>query len=314
MPEPELSVLVVSFNTRELTLECLRSIYRETKAIPFEVVVVDNASSDGSADAIAAEFDRVKLIPLEENIGFGRANNLAAERATGKYLLLLNPDTVVLDQALEKLLDFAVSRGGDGIYGGRTVFPDGSLNRYSCWGRLTPWSLFCGTVGLTALFRHTMMFDSESYGSWQRDSVREVDIVTGCFLLISRRLWDRLGGFDPSFFMYYEEADLCRRAWQLGVQCILNPSAVIIHYGSASERIRADKMVRLFRAEAQFIEKHWGPFSARYGIAMLKLWTISRLVAYCLLSALRSDSRDASANWREIWARRKEWDLRELRA
>jgi GT2 family glycosyltransferase len=303
----ELSILIVSYNTRELTLECLRSVERETRA-DHEILVVDNASRDGSADAVRAEFPGVRLFALSENLGFARGNNLAAERASGEWLLLLNPDTVVLDGAIDRLLAFARSRPEAGIFGGRTLRPTGVLDPTSCWARPTPWSMFCRATGLARLFAGGRWFDPEAMGGWQRDTVREVDIVTGCFLLLSRSLWQELGGFDPEFFMYGEEADLCLRAKQRGKASLVCPDATIIHYAGASEQVRADKTVRLFRAKARLIRKHWAPGSRAFGLAMLYLWAWSRMAAFALATrggaAGESGPREV---WRAIWQRRAEW-------
>ncbi len=169
-----------------MTLECLRSLFDQTQSHS-EVIVVDNASTDGSADAIEKEFGSVvHLVRSSENLGFAAANNRAAEMAKGTYLLLLNPDTVVLDHAVDRILSFAKDRPVNQIYGGKTVFADGSLNVASCWGAMTPWSLFCRAVGLTSLLPRSDVFDTEALGSWNRDTVREVDIVVGCFLLIKK--------------------------------------------------------------------------------------------------------------------------------
>jgi N-acetylglucosaminyl-diphospho-decaprenol L-rhamnosyltransferase len=283
----DLSIIIVSYNTRELTLECLRSIYEQTKRIEFEILVVDNASSDGSPDAVATRFPGVRVVRLLENVGFARANNLAAELARGDYLLLLNPDTVVLEGAAEKLHAFAKQHREEGVFGGRTLFADGSLNPASCWGQPTIWSVFCRATGLAKLFRGALLFDPESLGGWARDTVREVPIVSGCFLLVPRSLWDRLGGFDPLFFMYGEDADFCLRARSLGAKCIICPDARIVHYLGASEKVRADKMVRLFRAKAQFFRRHWSPQACRFGVRMFDIQALGELITYgcmCRLS------------------------------
>ena len=135
----DLSIIVVSYNTREITLECLRSVFAETHGLEFELLVVDNDSSDGSAEAIRSEFPDVWLDALDTNLGFAGANNHAAKRANGNYIQLLNPDTLVLDGAIQSLFRFAESYRGRGIFGGRTLFPDRSLNPSSCWSRITLW-------------------------------------------------------------------------------------------------------------------------------------------------------------------------------
>ena len=302
-----LTVLVVSYETRELTLECLRSLFETTRDDPPAVVVVDNGSRDGSAEAVARHFPQVTLLRLEENVGFARATNLAAERAETRYLLLLNPDTVVRPGAVQRLLAFADEHPEAGIVGGRTLFADGSLNPSSCWGRPTPWSLLCAGLGLSSLFRRSRLFDPESLGRWARDDTREVDIISGCFLLIRRSLWNELGGFDEAFFMYGEDADLCLRAAREGVRCRICPRAEIVHLGGASEAVRADKMVRLFRGKALLFRKHWRPGAARFGAAMLTLWALTRTLALGLLRLLRADRAASYETWRNVWRRRREW-------
>ena len=210
-PGPIVSILVISYNTKAMTLDCLRSIAAET-SVPHEVIVLDNASPDGSAAAIAAALPSTRLIASPENHGFAKGNNIAAGHARGEYLLLLNPDTLVLDGAIDKLVAFARRTPAAGIWGGRTLNADLSLNPMSVFGDQTLWSLFCRATGLTVAFRNSPLFNSEHYGGWARDSERAVQVVQGSFLLIPRRLWDELGGFDLSFVMYGEEADLCRRA------------------------------------------------------------------------------------------------------
>src|SRR5437868_6036428 len=122
----DVSILIVNYNTRELTLECIRSVYEQTKALSFEVILVDNASTDGSADAIAEDYPEVQLIRLERNIGFAAANNVGARSACGKYILLLNPDTVILDNAVYTLAAFAAGHPSAGLFGGRTISGDGA--------------------------------------------------------------------------------------------------------------------------------------------------------------------------------------------
>lgn len=304
MSTPLVSILIVSYNTRELTLECLRSLRYGGAGVDHEVVVVDNASRDGSGAAARTEFPGVRLIELGTNVGFGRANNIAAAEANGEFLLLLNPDTVARAGAVEALVRGAREHPAAGIWGGRTFFADGSLNPASCWATPTPWSLLCIGTGLAKVFPRWRVLNPEAYGGWRRDHVREVDIVSGCFLLITRDLWDRLGGFDPAFFMYGEDADLCLRARRIGARPTIIPGAEIVHHGGASEPVRTDKMVRLLSAKARLIRRHWHSASG-FGIAMLRLWALSRVVAHGVLHA---GGRGAGyRDWRLVWARRREW-------
>src|SRR5262245_26136528 len=172
----DVTVIIVSFNACNMTLECIDSVVKQTSTVRYEIIVVDNASTDGSVESIRTKFANIKLIASTENLGFARANNLAATHARGHRLLLLNPDTIILDHAIDKLNKFAVENANCHIWGGRTVFADGTLSPGSCWGRMTLWSILCNALGLSVR-KDSMLFNSEGYGGWKRDSVRAVDIV-----------------------------------------------------------------------------------------------------------------------------------------
>ena len=305
----ELSILIVSYNTKAMTLACLDSVKAQTRATRFEVIAVDNNSGDGSAEAIAAHALSPQTIARRDNLGFAGGNNLAARLARSEYLLLLNPDTVVLDGAIDRLMDFARARPDALIWGGRTFFADGSLNPSSCWHRMTPWNLFCRATGLTGLFPKTTLFNGEAMGGFNRETERAVDIVSGCFLLLPRALWERLGGFDPAFFMYGEEADLCLRARALGARPRVTPDARIIHYGGASETTRSNKLIKLLAAKTTLIERHWPAWQVPIGRALMQAWPLSRWLATALVARATGAPRsiDAAKTWSEIWSRRQAW-------
>ncbi len=306
--KPVISIIIVSYNTRKMTLECLSSVVAETKT-PHEVIVVDNASTDGSADAIAEQFPQVKLIRETENHGFGPAHDIAMREVNSDWLLLLNPDTVVLDGALDALFNFARRTPDAGIWGGRTYYGDGSLNPTSCFAQMTLWSVFCRLAGLNGIFRKSAFFNSEYYGDWQRDTEREVDIVTGCLFLIRRETWEKLNGFDPAFVMYGEEVDLCLRGLKMGLRPRVTPESSIIHYGGASQAVKSDKLVRLMKAKMELIKRHFPAHRRAIGIALFRLWPASRMFAYRVIAVItRQDRFDKSAEvWTEVWSRRTEW-------
>eukprot|EP00435_Cladocopium_sp_Y103_P077778 s1_g1517.t1 len=306
---PELSIILVSYNTRELTLHAIRSLIAETDPDIYELIVLDNASADGSAEAISQEFPDVDLRALEENLGFAGANNLGAHSAKGQYLLLLNPDTIVLDDAVGRLHRFAKQHPESRLWGGRTLFADRSLNPASCWNRMTPWSVFFQMTGLKSIFPRSELINSEALGGWKRDTVREVDIVSGCFLLIETRLWTELGGFNLRYFMYGEDADLCLRAKKAGAQPIICPEAQIVHYAGASEPVRADKMKRLLRAKITLMRDHWTKRSQPVGYFLLWTFPLPRILGYRLAAWLRDRPGDDenATTWREIWQARREW-------
>jgi GT2 family glycosyltransferase len=304
----DLSIIVVSFNTREMTLECLRSVIQESRGSTFEVLFIDNGSTDGSFKSVQSEFgsdSRFNIIESKENLGFAGANNRMADSARGEYILLLNPDTVVLDEAIEELLQFARKFSENRIWGGRTFFADGSLNPGSCWGPFSVRSEIFAAVGLRALFPKSTFFNPRGYGKWKRDTIREVGIVEGSFFLIKRVDWELLSGFDPEFFMYGEEEDLCMRGIKLGMKPILNPDAKIIHHGGASEKVPEDKMVRLLDGRIRIFRRHLS--KSQFEIVFLAL---------CLGIVIRSNIlrirnwlslRSGDNDWRRVWRRRNEW-------
>ncbi len=308
--EVDVSILVVSYNTKDLTLKALRSVISQTRVVTAQIIVVDNNSSDGSPKAIRDEFPEIRLIELKKNIGFAAANNLASTFAHGRYILLLNPDTVVLDRAIDKLVAFAKRQPDALIWGGRTLFADKSLNPSSCWGRMTPWTLLCRACGLTAIFKNNELFNAESFGGWKRDTERHVDIVSGCFFLIERQVWNKLGGFAPLFFMYGEEADLCLRAKNLGASPMITPEATIIHIGGSSEAVRSDKMIKLLAAKATLIERHFKPLMRPVGLVLLNAWPLSRSWASAILASMTGSKHWSSSaqTWRKIWHSRQMWN------
>lgn len=305
----DVSILMVSYNTSELTCAAIQSVYDQTRDVSFELIVVDNNSSDGSADVIAKRFPELNLIRLESNIGFAAANNMASEYATGKYILLLNPDTVVLDSAIDKLVSFANKNPEYGIYGGSSFFPDGSRNTTSGWMKPTPWSILSVALGLSKLFDSNKFLNSESLNWFDWNSTLIVDIVTGCFLLIKKKNWNLLGGFDSRFFMYAEDADLCLRAKKNGIDSVIYPDAYILHYGGASETKRAEKMIRLFKAKSQLFRIHYSYIYASTCISMLFVWCILRLFIFSFLSLIDLKYRYKRAEWKKICQRYREWVL-----
>jgi GT2 family glycosyltransferase len=252
---------------------------------------------------VASEFPAERLLALRENLGFAGGVNRAAEEASGELLLLLNPDMEVHPGAVEALVEFAREHPEHGLIGGRTLDPDGTVNPGSCWGAPSLWSLFCFATLLSTAFKHSRLFDPESLGGWKRDTVREVDIVTGCLLLAPRALWHELGGFDTRFFMYGEDADLSFRARALGYRPAITPDAVVTHEIGVSSATREDKLILLFRGKATLLRKHWRGLRLRLGLLLLKAGVGLR----ALLAVLgrRTDSRAAA--WRQVWRERGDW-------
>jgi GT2 family glycosyltransferase len=304
---PELSILIVNYNTCETTLECLASLFANSPSVAYEVILLDNASHDGSVEAIRAAYPQVKLIAHAENSGFASGNNIAAGHAIGQRLLLLNPDTLLFSGSLDALWRFAERTPARRIWGGRTLFGDHRLNPTSCWAEISLWSLFCSAFGLTWAFPRSIFLNPEAYGGWQRDSERDVDIVTGCFLMIDHVLWQKLNGFDPAFFMYAEEADLCIRARAAGAKPGISPDAEIVHLGGASETSQTEKMIKIMRGRITLMRKHWSPAALAVGLLLYRIWALVRLIGSHFIAGPRDTPSTSAHKWRTIWQRRAEW-------
>ena len=232
---PEVSVLIVSFNTRELTRACLENVRAECAGMAAEVVVVDNASSDGSAAMIAAEFPEVRLLRSAVNLGFGNGNNRAIAEATGKTLVLLNTDAFFHAGGLRRALEHMEAQPRCGLAGGRHVGRDGAAQAathafHSLWND--------GTVltGLAAKFPRSRWLARLDRGHADATAAAAVDWVTGALLVVRPEALQEVGRFDPAFFLYYEEVDLCRRMKGAGWEVWYWPDVVITHLGGESSR------------------------------------------------------------------------------
>ena len=303
----DVSIIIISYNTCQLLDDCLRSVYEETVDCSFEVRVIDNNSTDGSAEWVRTRYPQVILHASKKNLGFARANNLAAKDAKGEFILLLNPDTVILDSAIDRLVAFARAHPDAKIWGGRTLFADGTLNPTSCFGRTTLWGLFSQAFGLGSLFKASAVMNPETYGNWQYDSQRRVDIVTGCLFLIQRSFWETLDGFDVHFFMYGEEADLCLRALALGARPLFTPEVTILHYGGASEASAATRMPKVFKAKVALMKKHWPRWKRFIGIGLLLMCAFTRSLCSRLRAWFSGGSAGSLEKWSLLWGSRNEW-------
>lgn len=237
----DVSIVIVSYNTSRLLDECIGSIKQETSCI-YEIIVVDNASTDGTRGMLQERHPDVLLIENSGNVGFARANNQGFALARGRYFFMLNPDTVVLDRAIDKLAVFMDDNPDVGICGPRNVGPDGEL-QYSCDHFPSIWNTFCSYTNLVNRFPGIPLFTRSGMRYWDYAETRDVEKVMGCSILIRSELFRRLGGLDGSFFMYFEETDLCFRAIREGSRVVHFPFAAIVHYGGESSKMRTDEKI-----------------------------------------------------------------------
>jgi GT2 family glycosyltransferase len=197
----DVSVVIVNWNTRNILCDCLRSVYEQTRDVTFEVIVIDNASSDDSVTMVKAEYPQVILIENRDNRGFAAANNQGMAIARGRYILLLNSDTVILDGAIQKTLAFAGQHPKAAVVGCRVLNQDQTLQP-TCFMFPSILNLLLSTTYLYKLFPHSHFFGREQMSWWARNEVREVQVVTGCFMLVQRLAIDKVGPMDEGFFLY----------------------------------------------------------------------------------------------------------------
>jgi len=300
---PELSIILVSYNTAKFIQRALESVLRETRQTRFEIIVVDNASQDDSVKVIREQFPDIKLIDSGQNPGFAGGVRTGVTQAQGKYLLLLNPDTVILDNAIDRLLQFAEQHPGNGIWSGVTLNNDLSLNSQHAWAETTLSTLLFSALGLSKLFSHSCLFNRVNYGCWQRDTVKKVDIVSGCFFLTTRELWDKLDGLDASFFMYAEEADYCLRARAYGHQPIVTPDARIIHHGGVSHNNFSAKMVKLLKGKVELANRHAPRWQRPLQHFLLYWYVLNKH----LLHTLFKPHSEQRKQWQMVYAQRADW-------
>ena len=295
---PDLDIIIVSWNTREFLVKCLQSLQaalepasgdsRRLAGSPYRVrvMVVDNASSDHTAQMVRQDFSWVHLIENRENLGFAHANNQAIRESCGRFVLLLNCDTVMHPGTLETLVTFLDTHPSAGAAGARLLNPDGSVQP-ACHPMLTPWREFWRLSFLDNVIRKS------TYGAriWKATAPLQVEVIKGACLLLRRQALDQVGLLDESYFMYTEEVDLCYRLAQAGWELWWVPQAVVVHHGEGSTRQVAEQMyVQLYRSKVQFYRKFGGAEQANRYKRLLRLAYGSRLAATRLVAPLSSSS------------------------
>jgi hypothetical protein len=253
-----LSIVIVNYNTEKFLQKCIGSVYAETTRIPFDVLVVDNNSMDASTSIVRQDFPIVNLIENTENGGFAKANNQAIAKCDGKYILLLNPDTLILNNAIEKTIDFMEENPTIGICGCKVLNEDGTLQLACRRSIPTPSVAFFRLVGLSRLFPKSKFMARYNLTYLDPDKTHEVDAVSGAFLMIRKKIVETIGGLDEMFFMYGEELDWCLRTKKAGWKVMYYPKAEIIHYkGECSKFNHRKAALEFHRSMYLFHKKHF---------------------------------------------------------
>lgn len=254
----KLSVVVICWNDLKVIGNCLQSILNETQQIDFEIIVSDNGSTDGSVQHIRKHFSGVRIIENKTNLGFAKGNNAGIRAAQGDYVLILNPDTIIHNRALEKLVIYADRHPEAGAFGCRVLNSDGSL-QHTAQPAPTVWRYLIGALCIRWLGKFSDLFLADTYGSWDGRTERPIGFQAGCCLLVRGKLLQKLKGFDSRFFHQYEDADLCHRVWNSGNSVLFFPEAEITHIGG---RNRGSYPIRVVleteRSKYRYFHKHNG--------------------------------------------------------
>lgn len=254
----DLSIVILNYNTKQLTLDAIQSVYDSELAYSSEIILVDNASSDGLIEEIPRIYPKVQVIANKENVGFSRANNQGIRISKGRYVLLLNSDTILEKDALQKMIAFMDKHPKVGAGGGKLVLPDGSLDKACRRGFPTPSASFYYAFGFSKMFPDKPRFNQYQLGYLSPDETYPVDCLVGAFMMVRREAIDQVGLLDEEFFMYGEDIDWCYRIKQAGWEIYYYPEAKITHYKGASSRRKPWKIVYEFhRAMYLFHRKHY---------------------------------------------------------
>lgn len=310
-PPPQITVSIVSYNTRDLLRACLHSLQMRQDAgeVTMEIIVADNGSMDGSVGMMREEFPSVACIETGGNIGYGRANNLAVAQARGRYCFILNSDTEVGAGTLAALFAFLETHPDAGAVGAQLVWPDG-----------TPQPSFSRDQGLMTVFREQTYLDQIvrrrpplAQDAASKGGAREVEQIVGACLFVRREAYAQVGGFDPAYFMYFEDIDLCIRLRQAGWRIWFLPEARITHHLGASSRDwqgRARMIASYNQSRYYFFTHTRGAWQGALLKALVLLGAGLRLCAWSVVSVARPSARIQArlflAVWRKTWAMKPE--------
>jgi GT2 family glycosyltransferase len=287
----DVSVIIVSWNAKAHLVGCLRSLLEDHSSYSQEIIVIDNASTDGSPETVGKEFPQVKLIRNKENLGFAKANNIGIRTSTGRYVCLINSDVIVLEGCVVKMMEFMDKNSSAGLSGPRTLNPDRSL-QHSCFRFPSIRNNLCHALGLNKLFPRSPFFSEPIMKYWPHNCERRVDALNGCFWMVRREALDKVGLLDEGFFFYGEDIDWCKRFHNVGWDVMFYPGAEAIHFGGASSKNAPIRFyLEMQKADLQYWRKHNGRSGQIIYWMIILLRHLVRLPFYILLYIVRPSAR-----------------------
>jgi GT2 family glycosyltransferase len=279
----ELSIIVATWNARKRVQECLTSLTHQELESSQEIIVIDNASTDGTRDLIRKQFPQVTLVHNDRNLGFAKANNIGIRLAKGKYLCLINSDVNVPTGCFVKMLRYMEENPSIGILGPKMLGTDGKVCR-SCMRIPTLWNSVCRALALDSVFKRSQIFGGFLMNDFRHNRIKDVNILNGWFWMIRREAINGVGPLDERFFMYGEDLDWCRRFHQAGWRVVFYSEAEAVHYGGASSaNAPIQFLIEMERANLQYWEKYHGQAARACYLLIIGLKHAIRACAYALL-------------------------------
>lgn len=304
----KLSIVILCWNDLHVISNCLRSIYSGTHSAKFEVIVSDNGSTDGSISFIRENYPEIRLIENGQNLRFSKGNNIGIVASEGEYVLILNPDTIISEGALDRWVDFADRHPEAGGFGCRVLNPDSS---YQGCARPFPtiWREWLGALFLRPLGHLSDVFLADTYVGWAGETERTIDWQAGCCLMVRGDLIKQLGGFDERFYYYYEDLDLCHRIWDAGYPIVYAPDVVITHLvGQSVKSFRIAFELDKYRNRYRYFHKYFGRKGVRRcrSAVLGRLWV--RRIGYSLIQIVKPS--EALKKRLELYGAAIEWNWR----
>lgn len=283
--QPEVSIIIVYYHAKEELLNCIKSIIENKPRVSYEIIVVDNDKRKRAETELKQNFPSIKYIKSKKNLGFGSGVNLGAKRAKGKYLFILNPDTIVNRHAID-LLVAGIKSKDTGICSPQLLDKKGNVLPFQCSQTLTPIRGLLAHSLINRLFPNNPISREFWISSWDRKTIKEVEAIQGSALMIKSKLFHELGGFDESYFMYFEETDLCLRVKKSGKKILFEPKAKIIHL---EEKSTTNKKLskRIFKdSRSYYFKKNFGIFTASIIYILFFLMERWKIISIFLLAIL----------------------------
>jgi len=296
MESIDLSIIIVSWNAKDYLVKCLDSIINQKTKYRHEIVVVDNASIDGSLEVLRFKYPGVKVIQNSDNLGFAKANNIGIAKSSGKYVCFINSDVEVLENCIENMYIFMEENKDVGISGPKILGKDRIVQR-SCMGFPTLWNLFSRSMALDLIFPKTRLFGSHMMTYWTHDSIREVDVINGCFWMVRREAIIQIGPLDETFFIYGEDIDWCRRFHESGWRVIFYPLAEAIHYGGGSSKNAPLRFyIEMQKANFLYWKKYHNRISQKSYLILRIFHESIRAIGHAASVITRSNERSISVH------------------